>query len=408
MRYFIDWLEHALKEIFLHHRHNEFAEELTNPHILHLRLERQHPQREHVVAGRLMSYGISSAGAYREPTLAGWLGERREFLTWKAVVVTDRAGYDEAPPADKPTALLTGRRLSVAQQWLASHGGDLAPEERAFIAASAKADDERRARAAEQERQRRRLKQGLVAASFVFLLALLGLVTHRDYDNWTATRPWAFLSHVPDDLPHPLRNKPASIGRKVPDLASLRFDVSLAERDISRLHLLIANDHRAFDQRSLFGTSINAQPLRYGESATLSDGDIVALSGIYAFRYFRIPWQRRHYLSRLLAVGSLDDHLNAVDHARWYGHRGERPPWGALIDGSTRLVHLLSEDAHTVKVSRDGRLTLDATAPQTIASTPDALVMTLNFKRGPGMMPMGCAGLAGGRYLVVEDAREQR
>jgi hypothetical protein len=25
-----------------------------------------HPQREHVVAGRLMSYGISSAGAYRE------------------------------------------------------------------------------------------------------------------------------------------------------------------------------------------------------------------------------------------------------------------------------------------------------------------------------------------------------
>jgi hypothetical protein len=240
----------------------------------------------------------------------------------------------------------------------------------------------------------------------VFLLALLGLVTHRDYNNWTATRPWAFLSHVPDDLPHPLRNKPASIGRKVPDLASLRFDVSLAERDISRLHLLIANTIRRSIREAC--SSINAKPLRYGDSATLSDGDIVALSGIHAFRYFRIPWQRRHYLSRLLAVGSLDDHLNAVDHARWYGHRGERAPWGALIDGSTKLVHLLSEDAHTVKVSRDGRLTLDATAPQTIASTPDALVMTLNFKRRPGIMPMGCAGLAGGRYLVVEDAREQR
>jgi hypothetical protein len=81
MRYFIDWLEHALKEIFLHHRHNEFAEELTNPHILHLRLERQHPQREHVVAGRLMSYGISSAGAYREGRRLRWLNSRYWHLT---------------------------------------------------------------------------------------------------------------------------------------------------------------------------------------------------------------------------------------------------------------------------------------------------------------------------------------
>src|SRR5262249_17551454 len=88
-----------------------------------------------------MSSDVSAEVAHEQilrkwPTLARWLGERREFLTWKAAVEADRAGYDEAPPADKLTALLTGRRLSVARQWLTSHGADLAPEERAFIAPS--------------------------------------------------------------------------------------------------------------------------------------------------------------------------------------------------------------------------------------------------------------------------------
>ena len=87
------------------------------------------------------------------PALEGWLSELRDFLTWKAELEAARAAYDETPPAEKAGALLSGRRLLIARNWLASHGDDLAPEDRAFVEASIKADDELRERARQQERK---------------------------------------------------------------------------------------------------------------------------------------------------------------------------------------------------------------------------------------------------------------
>ena len=91
------------------------------------------------------------------PALDGWLSELRDFLTWKADLEAARAAYDETPAAEKPSALLSGRLLLVARNWLASHGDDLAEEDQAFVKASIKADDELRERV--QEQQRKALEQ---------------------------------------------------------------------------------------------------------------------------------------------------------------------------------------------------------------------------------------------------------
>jgi hypothetical protein len=111
------------------------------------------------------------------PALEGWLSELRDFLTWKADLEAARAAYDETPAADKPSALLGGRRLLLARNWLASHRDDLADEDRAFVEASVKADDGLRERARQQERKiliRTRIGAGVVAA-LALIAGVIGL-----------------------------------------------------------------------------------------------------------------------------------------------------------------------------------------------------------------------------------------
>ncbi len=79
----------------------------------------------------------------RWPTLVGWLDELREFLTWKSEVEAARVDYENTPEAEKVTALLTGRKLLVAREWLSSNGDDLASEEKSFVILSIKAEDAR-------------------------------------------------------------------------------------------------------------------------------------------------------------------------------------------------------------------------------------------------------------------------
>ena len=110
------------------------------------------------------------------PALEGWLGELRDFLTWKADLEAARAAYDETPSAEKPSALLTGRGLLIARNWLASHEDDLANEDRAFVKASIKADDELRERLRAQEHKilmRTRIGAG-VAATLFLIAAIIG------------------------------------------------------------------------------------------------------------------------------------------------------------------------------------------------------------------------------------------
>ena len=105
------------------------------------------------------------------PTLEGWLTELRDFLTWKAELEAARAAYDETTAVEKPGALLSGRRLLVARNWLASHGEDLALEDRSFVEASIKADNHLRERTRQQERKI--LFRTRIGAGVAFVLALI-------------------------------------------------------------------------------------------------------------------------------------------------------------------------------------------------------------------------------------------
>ena len=113
------------------------------------------------------------------PRLARWLDTRREFLVWKAEVEGASLFHEQSPDQEKRGALLTGRHLLIARQWLASHGEDLAEKERVFIEASIKADDEAKQRADEQEREARAQERKMLFRTRMGLAVALAALHDR-------------------------------------------------------------------------------------------------------------------------------------------------------------------------------------------------------------------------------------
>jgi hypothetical protein len=72
------------------------------------------------------------------PMLKRWLDDEREFLAWKGDVEYARRQHDAAPKRERKAALLMGRPLAQAQQWLSDRPGDIAPKEAAYIKLNAR------------------------------------------------------------------------------------------------------------------------------------------------------------------------------------------------------------------------------------------------------------------------------
>lgn len=284
----------------------------------------------------------------RWDSLREWMKTERQFLVMKGRVELARERWEREAPAAKRAALLQGLDLIQAEQWLATRGGDFDAEDADFVKLSVAARD------AELAAAKRFRRMAFGAISFMVLLVLF-LVIQRNYSHWVETRPWAYLNLLPRGDIFPLTNKPGMIGREEPELASLNFDVSLPEREISRLHLQIAPDGKAFDQRSLFGSAVNGRALPYGENQVLQDGDIVTLSGVYAFRFFQIDWRPWDYL-----LGSVDTHVHPEELARWNGQAVNGWLWGLVIDGNSRRIFPLTTGHHVIAELPDGSITLDA------------------------------------------------
>jgi WD40 repeat protein len=113
------------------------------------------------------------------PMLDDWLTREHAFLSDIERIRNAHDVWQQAPPDQKPRALLQGLLLSRARDWLLRYpqrfaGRDMAAV-RAFIVASAEAEDVDRARAeAQRERARRmerRLLQGAVVATIIFAAA---------------------------------------------------------------------------------------------------------------------------------------------------------------------------------------------------------------------------------------------
>lgn len=86
------------------------------------------------------------------PLLVGWLEEEREFLIGRNRLERALSDWQGLPEGDRDKGLITGILLERAKNWLKNHPARFAAAETAFIAASERADAERK-RQAEEQRQ---------------------------------------------------------------------------------------------------------------------------------------------------------------------------------------------------------------------------------------------------------------
>ncbi len=98
------------------------------------------------------------------PLLRSWLDAAHEFLIGKQQLEQDLSDWQQAPDADKSSALLTGLKLNRARGWLVEHPNQLTTQEREFIQASSEAAEEEELR---KVKQRRLITQVSIAAAVV-------------------------------------------------------------------------------------------------------------------------------------------------------------------------------------------------------------------------------------------------
>jgi tetratricopeptide (TPR) repeat protein len=116
------------------------------------------------------------------PDLDQWLTEEQAFLIDLERMRGAHEVWSQAPPEQQPHALLQGLLLTRSSDWMMRYpqrflGRDMAPL-RAFVAASAAADDAERERAAAQQARTRRMERmlfrGAVAATAIFAVMAVG------------------------------------------------------------------------------------------------------------------------------------------------------------------------------------------------------------------------------------------
>jgi FHA domain len=202
------------------------------------------------------------------------------------------------------------------------------------------------------ERRRKKTKR-LVALGV--LLTLAASVFAYFYVDWRNSRPWGTLTNQQTGEAFRLSGDGVRVGRNAGDISN---DINVeVQHYVSRIHFWLFRDLRAIDMRSLYGTTVNARFLRYGESRPLRPGDIVVLAGAVPFTFKRL-----HYSPVPFLTPSADD----------------QPPtrgWGSLVDGTSRSVTPLRRARYFLAV-REKRI---AVLP---ARTPDALAWI--DRRGPG------------------------
>jgi len=109
--------------------------------------------------------------------------------------------------------------------------------------------------------------------------------------------------------------------------------VDLRPNTISRMHLMIFFPSlMAVDMRSFNGTTVNAEFLPYGSSATLRTGDVIVLGGTAPFRFRRVEYGRFQFWTPSLEP------------------QAPPPGWGLLIDGRSRAVTPLERDEYVLAV----------------------------------------------------------
>jgi hypothetical protein len=178
-------------------------------------------------------------------------------------------------------------------------------------------------------RRRQRQKRFLQAAVFGLLLLVAGMAFYwLWYLPWQARQPWGSVRVLSTGSIYDLNGDFAWLGRTT---TQFKTQVSFTPRDVSRLHMLITRDWLALDVRSLYGSTVNAQTLRYGESRKLQPGDIIVLGGVAPMQFERA--QLSGSVSRILGhaprVRSKNIAIPGPDD------------WAILIDGGAKRFQYL-------------------------------------------------------------------
>jgi hypothetical protein len=193
------------------------------------------------------------------------------------------------------------------------------------------------------KRQRKRWRWILITVIMAGIV--IPVVSYALYSMWQESQPWGYLNNLSTGSVHPLTGTFASIGRSTDAIPNT---VDLQPKVVSRMHLWLLRgkqlgqssnsllpsiswDIVATDMRSLDGTTINAQPLRYGDFRKLQDNDIIALAGVAPFRFSTTRTS----------------------------HLAPSSGWGIVIDGKSKAVHNLTGDRHVLSLNGQHDIMLD-------------------------------------------------
>jgi hypothetical protein len=205
-----------------------------------------------------------------------------------------------------PHLELRGAALWDAYGWAKEHESDLTSTERQFLAACLGS--------------RRRWRTRLITTAALLIMAV---VLFEGYRRSFEGQPWGDWTDLRNGESHELGGDFILIGRPDPVFAILiKSQIVLKENIVSRWHLLVSRDHRAFDMRSLNGTVINGRFLQYGYSGDIADGDLVTIAGYAPFRFSAIERSYIPFFSRPARKST-----PSVDGA-----------WAMLLDGAKRSI----------------------------------------------------------------------
>jgi TIR domain/FHA domain len=258
--------------------------------------------------------------------LRRWVEVNRELLRL-ARRLEEEADFWRSNGCAADLLLPAGRRLADAKVAIARNPQAFGPQVQEFVAASQKA-------------QRRRKSYAICLAAAASIPAMLGW----SYYDWMASRPWAHVTHLSTGKTHPLRHEIAIVGRPAQAMAGAAHQVRLEPRRVSRRHLSISRRGEITDERSVYGSTVNAEWLPYGASGQLQDGDILVLAGLELLRYRPIEWRPWPVVPHVL------DRPEVWDEKPLAG-------WAVLVDGARRLARPIDGDEQYVLL-RDGRIEL--------------------------------------------------
>jgi hypothetical protein len=263
---------------------------------------------------------------------AKWRDEHLESFQRQAAL-WDRAGRQS-------TLELSGRALKDAKSWAAEHPDEVSSTEQEFLNVSQKSYS-----------NKRRIR----VASTMAIIALPLIPVAAIYERMLKEQPWGELTDPVEERSYTLNTDTVSIGRSTPDFKSDILSASNTSKFVSRIHLLLDRRRNVMDMRSTNGTTINASFLRYGESRTVEDGDILVLAGAQLYNFSKIDWSWFPFLRSWFHFFQ-SPHPEAP--AASLGSRG------LLVDGSARRVVPLTGERYWLDV-QDGKLEVSTTRTNT-------------------------------------------